>query len=153
MEDEEKPTFREQDLYLPIANVGRTMKLAIPENGKISKESKELMQECMTEFIGFVTSEACDFKESDHRKLLNGDDILYAMKKLGFDYYIEPLSQYLNLSRQFLATKNSSNVKMTKFTNPDLSHVYCPLFPKTPLETSLPMSTSSSKNDLGNPDN
>jgi histone H3/H4 len=36
---------------LPIANVGHIMKAALPRNAKISKEAKELMQECVTEFI------------------------------------------------------------------------------------------------------
>merc|ERR1712110_767834 len=105
------------------------MKLAIPENGKISKESKELMQECITEFIGFVTSEAAENTKIENRKTLNGDDILFAMKQLGFDHYIEPLTHYLNLSRQHLATKNTSpHVKLMKFTDSDLSHVFRPVY-------------------------
>lgn len=30
-----KETFREQDIYLPIANVARIMKNAIPQTGKV----------------------------------------------------------------------------------------------------------------------
>lgn len=33
------------------------MKLALPENAKIAKEAKECMQECVSEFIPFITSE------------------------------------------------------------------------------------------------
>lgn len=46
-----------QDRFLPIANVARIMKKAIPNNGKISKEAKECAQECVSEFISFITSE------------------------------------------------------------------------------------------------
>lgn len=49
--------FREQDRLLPIANVGRIMKLAVPPSAKISKEAKESVQECVSEFITFVSSE------------------------------------------------------------------------------------------------
>ena len=49
--------FKEQDRSLPIANVARIMKLAVPENAKISKEAKQLTQICASEFIAFVTSE------------------------------------------------------------------------------------------------
>lgn len=49
--------FREQDRLLPIANVGRIMKLAVPPSAKISKEAKESVQECVSEFISFVSSE------------------------------------------------------------------------------------------------
>lgn len=48
---------KEQDRWLPIANVARIMKLALPENAKIAKEAKECMQECVSEFISFITSE------------------------------------------------------------------------------------------------
>ena len=48
---------REQDRYLPIANISRIMKRALPANAKIAKDSKETMQECVSEFISFITSE------------------------------------------------------------------------------------------------
>ncbi|KAJ6354117.1 hypothetical protein OIU76_003037 [Salix suchowensis] len=50
----------EQDRLLPIANVGRMMKQTLPPTAKISKEAKQTMQECATEFISFVTGEASD---------------------------------------------------------------------------------------------
>lgn len=48
---------REQDRYLPIANISRIMKKALPQNGKIAKDAKDTVQECVSEFISFVTSE------------------------------------------------------------------------------------------------
>nr|ACG33689.1 hypothetical protein [Zea mays] len=32
---------REQDRFLPIANISRIMKKAVPANGKIAKDAKE----------------------------------------------------------------------------------------------------------------
>lgn len=49
---------REQDRYLPIANISRIMKKALPANGKIAKDAKDTMQECVSEFISFITSES-----------------------------------------------------------------------------------------------
>ena len=49
--------IREQDRLLPIANVARIMKQAVPTNAKIAKEAKECAQHCVSEFISFVTSE------------------------------------------------------------------------------------------------
>lgn len=40
-----------------FAPVARIMKNALPENAKIAKEAKECMQECVSEFISFITSE------------------------------------------------------------------------------------------------
>jgi len=36
------------------------MKRMIPSEGKLSKEAKECMQECVTEFLLFITSEASE---------------------------------------------------------------------------------------------
>ncbi|CAI4251699.1 BFH_collapsed_G0001680.mRNA.1.CDS.1 [Saccharomyces cerevisiae] len=51
-------TLREQDRWLPINNVARLMKNTLPPSAKVSKDAKECMQECVSELISFVTSEA-----------------------------------------------------------------------------------------------
>ncbi len=48
---------REQDRFLPIANISRIMKKGLPNNAKIAKDAKETVQECVSEFISFITSE------------------------------------------------------------------------------------------------
>ncbi|XP_074263648.1 nuclear transcription factor Y subunit B-5-like [Silene latifolia] len=103
--------IKEQDRLLPIANVGRIMKQILPPNAKISKEAKETMQECVSEFISFVTGEASDKCHKEKRKTVNGDDICWALASLGFDDYSEPLKRYLHRHREFegerLATQSS----------------------------------------------
>ncbi|RZC83575.1 hypothetical protein C5167_046361 [Papaver somniferum] len=91
---------REQDRYLPIANISRIMKKALPANGKIAKDSKETVQECVSEFISFITSEASDKCQKEKRKTINGDDLLWAMATLGFEDYIDPLKVYLSRYRE-----------------------------------------------------
>lgn len=93
-------SLREQDRLLPIANVSRIMKRALPANGKISKEAKETVQECASEFISFITGEASDKCQREKRKTVNGDDLLWAMTTLGFEDYIEPLKVYLQKYRE-----------------------------------------------------
>ena len=44
-----------------FAPVARIMKTALPDNAKIAKEAKECMQECVSEFISFITSEGMPF--------------------------------------------------------------------------------------------
>jgi nuclear transcription Y subunit beta len=115
--------LREQDRYLPIANISRIMKKALPANAKIAKDAKETVQECVSEFTSFITSEyvpascvlspphcashccrcyrrASDKCQSEKRKTINGDDILSAMVTLGFDNYVEPLKLYLHKYRE-----------------------------------------------------
>ncbi|KAI4302353.1 hypothetical protein MLD38_038108 [Melastoma candidum] len=91
---------REQDRYLPIANISRIMKKALPANGKIAKDAKDTVQECVSEFISFITSEASDKCQKEKRKTINGDDLLWAMATLGFEDYIEPLKIYLARYRE-----------------------------------------------------
>lgn len=76
------------------------MKNTLPENAKIAKDSKETVQECVSEFISFITSEASDKCLQEKRKTINGDDLLWAMSTLGFDKYVEPLKLYLSKYRE-----------------------------------------------------
>ncbi|XP_050342957.1 uncharacterized protein LOC126768725 [Nymphalis io] len=94
--------LREQDRFLPIANIAKIMKRAIPENGKIAKDARECVQECISEFISFITSEASDRCQMEKRKTINGEDVLFAMNALGFDNYVEPLKLYLKKYREIV---------------------------------------------------
>ncbi|SCU99906.1 LANO_0F04280g1_1 [Lachancea nothofagi CBS 11611] len=98
--------LREQDRWLPINNVGRLMKSTLPTSAKVSKDAKECMQECVSEFISFVTSEANDRCTQDKRKTINGEDILISLNALGFENYAEVLKIYLAKYRQQQALKN-----------------------------------------------
>ncbi|KAF8414263.1 hypothetical protein HHK36_002263 [Tetracentron sinense] len=98
---------REQDRFLPIANVSRIMKKALPANAKISKDAKETVQECVSEFISFITGEASDKCQREKRKTINGDDLLWAMTTLGFEEYVDPLKIYLQKFREMEGEKSS----------------------------------------------
>ena len=102
------------------------MKKALPPNAKIAKDAKETVQECVSEFISFITSEyvcahisrltvdaadcvaydrdvlcrASDKCSKEKRKTINGDDLLWAMSALGFEEYVEPLKMYLHKYRE-----------------------------------------------------
>ena len=76
------------------------MKSAVPSTAKISKEAKECVQECVSEFISFITSEAAEKCQMEKRKTIGGEDILYAMITLGFDNYAEVLKIHLAKLRQ-----------------------------------------------------
>lgn len=109
-DNERVEVLREQDRFLPIANISRIMKKSIPSNGKIAKDAKECVQECVSEFVSFITSEASDRCKQEKRKTINGEDILFAMASLGFDNYIEPLKLYLVKYRQF-SMRNEREIK------------------------------------------
>jgi len=75
-----------------FAPVARIMKTALPENAKIAKEAKECMQECVSEFISFITSEGETFPVA---------------RKFIYLFFISPTSSYIkwfywNISRNGL---------------------------------------------------
>jgi len=107
--------LREQDRFLPIANIAKIMKKSIPDGGKIAKDARECVQECVSEFISFITSEASDRCFQEKRKTINGEDILYAMSNLGFDNYVEPLKLYLQKYRE--ATKGDKSIGIEELSD------------------------------------
>lgn len=111
---------REPEMFLPIANISRIMRRALPANAKVAKDAKECVQECITEFIGFITSEASDMCLKEKRKTINSDDLIGAMTTLGFDNYVEPLKVYLHRYRELegdtrttSGSQNASEALMT----------------------------------------
>ena len=98
--NEDNNNIKEQERLLPIANVGRIMKQSLPPNAKISKDAKETMQECVSEFVSFVTSEASEKCRKERRKTVNGDDVCWALEALGFDDYSGPIRRYLHRYRE-----------------------------------------------------
>uniref|UniRef100_A0A087YPU3 Nuclear transcription factor Y subunit beta n=1 Tax=Poecilia formosa TaxID=48698 RepID=A0A087YPU3_POEFO len=100
-----KENYREQDIYLPIANVARIMKNAVPHTGKIAKDAKEGVQECVSEFISFIMSEASERYHHEKRKTINREDFLFAVSRLGFNMYVDPLKLYLQKFREAMKGK------------------------------------------------
>ena len=91
------------------------MKNTLPPTAKVSKDAKECMQECVSEFISFITSEASDKCLREKRKTINGEDILYLMYDLGFENYAEVLKIYLAKYReQQVLRQERGETRLTK---------------------------------------
>ena len=84
----------DQERFLPIANINRIMKAALPADTKISKEARECVQECVSEFIAFITCESCEITQLEKRKTINGEDVIKAMENLNFMEYLELVEFY-----------------------------------------------------------
>lgn len=108
---------REQDRFLPVANIARLMKKVLPGNAKVAKDAKEVIQGCVSEFISFITSEASDKCQVERRKTISGDDLLWAMSTLGFEKYIEPLRVYLSKFREAVKQEKPEKVISEKKAN------------------------------------
>ncbi|KAJ1400363.1 hypothetical protein SESBI_29570 [Sesbania bispinosa] len=106
-EDQNECMVREQDRFMPIANVIRIMRKILPPHAKISDDAKETIQECVSEYISFITGEANERCQREQRKTITAEDVLWAMSKLGFDDYIEPLTMYLHRYRELEGDRTS----------------------------------------------
>ncbi|KAM7250832.1 hypothetical protein ACFE04_022715 [Oxalis oulophora] len=126
--------IREQDQYMPIANVIRIMRRILPPHAKVSDDAKETMQECVSEFISFITGEANDRCQREQRKTITAEDILWAMGKLGFDDYIEPLTMFLNKFREIEPQRSSLRGEPM----PKRAAEYVPV-PATPMPLNYPI--------------
>ncbi|KAF8041311.1 hypothetical protein BT93_A0044 [Corymbia citriodora subsp. variegata] len=100
---------------MPIANVIRIMRRILPAHAKISDDTKETIQECVLEYISFITGEANDRCQQEQRKTITAEDVLWAMGKLGFDDYIEPLTIYLNRYREIEGDRPSNSLRSEAF--------------------------------------
>ncbi|XP_057872975.1 nuclear transcription factor Y subunit B-1 isoform X1 [Cryptomeria japonica] len=96
----ENCVVREQDRYMPVANVIRIMRKVLPPHAKIADDAKDTMQECVSEFINFITSEANERCKQEQRKTITADDLLWSMYKLGFEDYVHTLTIYLQKYRE-----------------------------------------------------
>ncbi|XP_061339823.1 nuclear transcription factor Y subunit B-6-like [Gastrolobium bilobum] len=105
--EENECMVREQDRFMPIANVIRIMRKILPPHAKISDDAKETIQECVSEYISFITGEANERCQREQRKTITAEDVLWAMSKLGFDDYIEPLTMYLHRYREMEGDRTS----------------------------------------------
>lgn len=89
----------ENDHYLPLATIKRIMRQILPSNARIADDAKEIVQECVSEFIEHVTNVAKKKQRKESRETMKAEDLIWAMNILGMDNYAEALSYYLNKMR------------------------------------------------------
>ena len=87
------------------------MKFALPGDMKISKEARECVQECVSEFIAFITCETCEITNSEKRKTINGEDIIKAMRDLNFEDYLSNVEFY---NKKYKELKKHSTDKISE---------------------------------------
>ncbi|CAL2035011.1 unnamed protein product [Caenorhabditis brenneri] len=92
--------YLDQERFLPIANVVRIMKSQMDPQAKLAKDAKECVQECVSEFICFIASEAAALCAETKRKTITADDLLTALEATGFNNFAEPMRIFLQKYRQ-----------------------------------------------------
>lgn len=85
------------------------MKEALPRDTKISKEARECVQECVSEFIAFITCESCEITKEEKRKTINGEDIIRSMRELNFEDYLSNIVYYNKKYKQAIKGKDEKD--------------------------------------------
>jgi len=89
------PPTRNEEPRLPVRNMTRIMQRALPTYAKISQDAKTSTQLCVSEFMGIINTEAVEKCNGESRKIVSGEDLIWAMGRLGFEDYVGPLSLLL----------------------------------------------------------
>ncbi|EYU29914.1 hypothetical protein MIMGU_mgv1a021413mg, partial [Erythranthe guttata] len=110
---------RDADEYKPIANITRILRRVLPTHAKIADDAKEAIQECVSEFISFITAEANRRCRHDYRTTVKPEDVLAAMASLGFDDYLESLTVFLNNHRMQQDPERGSRDQLSQFVRRD----------------------------------
>ncbi|KAG6401011.1 hypothetical protein SASPL_137856 [Salvia splendens] len=84
---------------MPIATLTRIMRRVLPDHAKVADDAKETIQECVSEFISFITNEANERCHREYRRTVTPNDVVSAMEGLGFGSYVEPLTVFINKHR------------------------------------------------------
>ncbi|GAB4845946.1 hypothetical protein Ancab_024952 [Ancistrocladus abbreviatus] len=120
--------IRGQDTYLPMANVTRIMRRALHPNAKIADDAKDTIQECVSEFIGYITTDVKDRCQNEQRKTITAEDVIWSMDKLGFENYIKPLSLYLKRYREIEMGEDAMKNAFVPFQKRNYAHGRFPTF-------------------------
>ncbi|KAI9117062.1 hypothetical protein K1719_012061 [Acacia pycnantha] len=72
--------MREQDQYMPIVNVIIIIPWILLPHAKISDQAKETIQDCVSDYICSITSEANQQCQQEQCKTVTTDDLLWAMR-------------------------------------------------------------------------
>lgn len=100
------PKTKNEEQHIPIVQLTRIMRRALPSHVKISDGAKESIQLCLSEFMSIITSEASERCKIEHRKIVTANDLIWAMDRLGFEDYVGPLVFYLQRYRNYVAQLN-----------------------------------------------
>lgn len=106
---------KEPDILFPVANISRIMKKVIPPNATITKDCLLAVQQCVCDFVSFISSEAGVHCLQEKRKTVSGDDITFALNNMGFDNYSEVLQIYLQKYRESKEREEQRPGKKTKY--------------------------------------
>lgn len=90
----------DDELTLPKATVQKMIAELLPNDINCAKETRDLIIECCVEFIHLISSDANEICEQESKKTIAPEHIIGALKRLGFDGYVEEVDEVLKDHKQ-----------------------------------------------------
>lgn len=90
---------------MPRSSVVRMMRQVLAAEARVSSAAKSLTQGRAAEFINAVVDVAAKRRNQDGRTALEPEDVMWALRSLGLDRFVEPMETYLRRYREAAANK------------------------------------------------
>ncbi|GAA5925847.1 uncharacterized protein JCM15063_005140 [Sporobolomyces koalae] len=120
----------DDDVALPKATVNKLIQELLPEGFIATKEVKDLMAECCKEFVLAVSSEANEICDKESKKTMLPDHILAALKALGFEDFVDGVSDVLKDHKELAKDerKKKASKKATGMSQEEMLRIQEELF-------------------------
>jgi histone H3/H4 len=106
------PTATDDDLGLPKATVTKLISEMLPDHILCDRDARDLLVDCCTEFVHVVATEANDLLEKQNqRKTLGGEQVLEALKSLGFGTYVEDVKREMDVFKVTMKEQTTQRKK------------------------------------------
>lgn len=105
---------RIQDLNLPISNVSRIIRDALPSNQTMDRETRIAIARATSVFIMYLASSAAANAEKANRKIFTAIDVFEAIEEMEFDNFLGPMKAALTGYRQGIKDKKDKRQSVDK---------------------------------------
>ncbi|OQR81020.1 hypothetical protein ACHHYP_16850 [Achlya hypogyna] len=101
---------------LPLGNVTRVAKAALPGKAGLTKEGKDLLQTAAGIFVLYLTSAADDECKTKGRQTISANDVFKALEDVDFGQFVAPTADFL---QRFKANAKKPKAKVANNADDD----------------------------------
>lgn len=105
---------RIQDLNLPISNISRIIRDALPDNVAMDRETRIAIARATSVFIMYLASSASANAEKANHKTFSAADVFESIEEMEFDSFLEPMKVALTAYRQTMKDKKDKRQSLDK---------------------------------------
>ncbi|WVN85067.1 uncharacterized protein L203_100209 [Cryptococcus depauperatus CBS 7841] len=87
------PGKGEDDVALPKATVVKIIQEMLPDDISASKEAKDIIFDCCTEWIKLISTQSNMVCEASSKKTISPEHVMEALKQLGFEDFLAEVEE------------------------------------------------------------